>query len=482
MKNGRQAGITSARGEKSQRVYRSACLLRLALPLTGVVFLAGCASASEKTQRAGYRAAAPAVYAASETADSEPELDGDSTLDDYLHYALAHNPGLRAAFDRWKAALERIPQARSLPDPRFNYTYFIEAVETRVGPQRQRFGVAQMFPWLGKLRLQGGAAAEAAAAAGEEYEKAKLALSYRVTAAYHEYWYLARAIAVTGEHLQLLVTLEGVARIRYQAGAATNSAVVQAQVELGKLDDRLRTLESLRKPIAAKLNAALNRPPRLELPWPRSLPEFTASFTDEQAGEWLLESNPDLRRLEHLAGKEEAGLKLAEKNYYPDITLGVDYIQTGEALMPGTPDSGKDPVMAMVSINLPIWYGNYRAAEREARLRKAAVVEDRADTENRLEADLALALYHFRDAERKIDLYADTLVPKAEQSLNVARQGFEAGNTSFNSLIDAERLLLEFQLAYHRARADRGQRLAEIEMLIGKEIDETAVEPKPDED
>jgi outer membrane protein TolC len=246
--------------------------------------------------------------------------------------------------------------------------------------------------------------------------------------------------------------------------------VVQAQVELGKLDDRLRSLESLRAPIVAKLNAALNRPTHLPLPWPRSLPEFAATLTDEQAMQWLAQSSPDLRRLEHLVAKEEAGIQLARKNYYPDISLGVDYVDTGDALNPDTADRGKDPVMAMVSINLPIRYGKYRAAEREARLMKSAAEGRREDMGKRLEADLALTLYHFRDAERKVDLYGDTLVPKAKQSLQVAQQGFEAGKTSFISLIDAQRLLLEFELAERRAQADRGQRFAEIEMLTGKEV------------
>ena len=410
------------------------------------------------------------LLALSARAGEETSFPAATTLQDYLAHAARHNPGLEAAFSRWKAAVERTTQSDVLPDPKLTYTYYIEAVETRVGPQRQKLGIMQTFPWFGKLRLQGDAAAEAAAAGQEEYEKAKLALFYRVKATYYEYWYLAQAIAVTQEHLKLVTNLEGVARIRFKAGAAPNSAVIQAQVELGKLDDRLRTLESLRKPIVAKLNAALNRPTHLPLPWPRSLPEFDVSFTDEQAMQWLVEGNPDLRRLDHLAEKEEAGITLARKNSYPDITLGVDYVDTDDALNPDMDDSGKDPVMAMVSVNVPIWFGKYRAAEREARLRKAAVEADREDAEKRLEADLALALYHYRDAERKIDLYGDTLVPKAEQSLKVTQQGFEAGKEGFIALIDTQRLLLEFQLAAQRARADRGQRLAEIETIVNKDM------------
>ena len=84
-----------------------------------------------------------------------------------------------------------------------------------------------------------------------------------------------------------------------------------------------------------------------------------------------------------------------------------------------------------------------------------------------------MALYHFRDAGRKIDLYRDTLIPKAEQSLNVTQQAFSAGQADFLDLIDTQRVLLEFKLSYERALAHRAQRLAEIEKLVGEDVPRT---------
>jgi cobalt-zinc-cadmium efflux system outer membrane protein len=78
-----------------------------------------------------------------------------------------------------------------------------------------------------------------------------------------------------------------------------------------------------------------------------------------------------------------------------------------------------------------------------------------------------MVYYYFRDAERKINLFKDTLIPKANQSLNVVQKSYVSGGTEFLSLIDAERLLLEFELSYERAVANRMQRLAELEMLVG---------------
>lgn len=390
-------------------------------------------------------------------------------LHDYLAEAALNNPGLKASFNQWKAALEKIPQVKALPDPRFTYSYFIEEVETRVGPQRQKFGIAQMFPWFGKLKLRGDAAMEAAEAERQHYEQEKLRLFHRVKSAFFEYVYLSRSIDITRQHLILLQNIEEVARTRLKAGAS-QSAAIQAQVELGKLEDKLLALEALRIPLSAKLSSALNRPSDTVLPWPQPFEMTPTGFTDEETQRWLSTSNPELKRLAAMTRKENAGAKLARKARIPDLTLGLTYIQTDETLMPGASDSGKDPFIASVSVNLPIWFGKLKAGEQEAAYRHAAAEELRDETENRLRADLQMALFKFRDAERKITLYSAALVPKAEQSLEVTRESFETGRVSFTSLIDTERMLLEFQLATDRARADREIRIAEIEMLTGERI------------
>ncbi|MCK8602859.1 TolC family protein [Desulfoferrobacter suflitae] len=403
-----------------------------------------------------------------------PQLHDQSGLSDYLTYAALNNPGLKAAFLRWRAALEKIPQVTALPDPRFTYGYYIQSVETRVGPQNNRFGLLQTFPWFGKLELQGGAAAEAARSEKERYEAAKLKLFYQVKEAYFEYYYLARAILVTEENLGLMQQLESVARTQYAAGFTPYSNVMRAQVELGKLEDRVKTLEDLREPIVAKLNAALNRPADAPLPWPREVHEEAVKVDQEQLMAWLRENNPDLKAVGFLAEKEKKNIDLARKNFFPDITLGVEAIDTGQALNPATtPDSGKDAVVASLSLNLPIWWEKYSAGEREALARYEAFMGERSDQENRLAADLKLAVYKYRDAERKINLYRDTLIPKAVQSVEVSLQTFETGLGSFLDLIDSIRTLLEFQLAFERAFADQVQRLAEIEMIVARELPRT---------
>jgi outer membrane protein TolC len=440
----------------------------------------GCSSVRERDGIEAYREIGRETYGIEGRHPSPkpplPILTAESTLEDYLRYAALNNPGLEAAFNRWKAALEKIPQARALPDPRFNYGWFIESVETRVGPQKNRFGWYQTFPWIQKLMLQDGMAVEAAESERQKYEAEKLKLFYRVKDTYYDYYYLSRAIKITGENRDLLKDFEEIARVKYSLGTGSHPDVIKAQVELGNVEDRFRSLEDLIQPTVARLNAALNRPMELPLPAPKNIPENRFRMTDKQLLAWLGEANPELKALELDAEKERKGISLARQQIIPDVTLGFEWIDTGRGPQ-GVSDSGKDPLVANASINLPIWYEKYKAAEREARARFLDAQQRLADRKNNLAAELQLALYNYRDAERKIDLYGNTLIPKGKESLKATVAAYRTGQLDFLNLIDAQRILLEFRLSNERALADRAKRVAEIEKLTGREMPDGRLEP-----
>ncbi len=437
------------------------------------LFVSGCSvqeSRSDPGQLEWIRTDTRTAVADEAAKSRLPEPNESSELSDYLEYAALNNPGLEAAFYRWKAALEEVPQVKSLPDPRFNYRYFIQEVETRVGPQRQSFGISQVFPWFGKLDLRGDVAAAAASAAQKRYESAKLKLFFEVKDAYYEYYYLAKSIAVTKDNMSLMEHLEGVARSRYKAAAASHPDVIRAQVELGKLEDRYLTLVDLKQPTVARLNAALNRPVDAPIPAPAEIRLEQVEVADAKLLAKLVRANPQLQALDFEIAQQQHSIELAKKDYYPDVMLGVSVIDTGDSIVGSPRDNGKDPVVASVSMNLPIWGKKYSAGVRQARARYNAARRDRTEMANSLGWQLKTALYRFRDGERKIDLYRDTLLPKAEESLKVTESGFRAAKGTFTDLVDAQRILLEFGLSLERAFADRSQALAKLEMLVGSRI------------
>ncbi len=406
-----------------------------------------------------------------ETSTTSSEPNTPVTLKQYLLQAALNNAGLKAAFDNFKSAAEQIPQARSLPDPKLTYSYFITEVETRVGPQQHKLGIMQTFPWFGEIEARTDAAAAQAKATQKIYEATKLKLFFETKDAFYEYAFLYRAIVIAKENLKLIEHFEQVARTKYATATASHPDVVRAQIELAQLDDKVKSLEQLRKPHSARLDAVLNRKRDNILPWPRNIEHLAISIDHNKLKEILLQNNPELSALDLQTQSAKSKVDLAKKKFYPDLGVGLDWIDTGDRS--GVRDSGTDPIVLMFSMNLPIWRKNYKAAELQAEANLRKISRRKVQTQNNLLAHSQQALYDFDDSARRSKLYKNILIPKAEQLLAVSESAYRAGSIDFLSLIDAQRTLLAYQLTYERTLTDNSQKLGLLEMLAGSTLSTT---------
>ncbi len=391
-------------------------------------------------------------------------------LEDYLRIAAMQNAGLETAFEQWKAALEQVPQAKTLPDPKFTYSYFIKEIETRTGPQRQRFSLVQTFPWFGVIESRTDAASAKAKAAYQNYEAIKLELFYNVKNSFYEYVYLKQAIDIAKQNVELLKYLEEVARTRYTITSGSHPDIIRAQIELAILEDKLTSLEKLQEPTIAGLNAILNRKISSPLPWPEEKQPDVVKIDKQMLINTMISNNPKLRAFDFDIASAKAGIELAKKRFYPDFSIGIDWIQTDEARTAGVKDSGKDPIIAMLTINLPIWTDSYKAAELQARMQTRVLSAKKEQSQNDLLAQFEKNLYEFEDSARKISLYEDTLIPRAQEMLDASETAYQAGTVDFLSLIDSQRTLLEFKLSYERQVTKNKQNQAVLEMLIGQDF------------
>jgi outer membrane protein TolC len=391
-------------------------------------------------------------------------------LEDYLRYAALNNAQLKSEFEGWKAALEEVPQAKALEDPRFTYGYFIEEVETRVGPQKNRFGIMQTFPWFGIIEARTDVASAKAKVAKKAYEATKLSLFQHVKEGFYEYAYLATAIEIAKENLELLKQFEEVARTKYRAAAASHPDIIRAQIELATLEDIVTSLEKLKEPTIASLNAVLNRPSGAELPWPQKGEIETVGINRQKVIDMLIKNNPELAGLDWQIEAARSEVELAKKKFYPNIGVGIDWIQTDDAAMPGVQDNGKDPVTLMFSMNIPLWGESYKAGERQAQANTLKAQEQKIDTENKLVAKALALIYDIEDNERKLQLYNNVLIAKAQELVETSEAAYRAGSVDFLSLIDAQRMLLQYNLDHERAKTNYEQKVAELEALTGVEF------------
>jgi len=462
---------------------RAGILLALCL----VVLVTGCAVRGERAARRELARAAEIWDASSSQAERERQttvaidapspasLDSDSlSTVALIQYGLHQNEHLRAQFERWRAALTRVPYARSLPDPTVHYAYLIEPIETRVGPQRQRIGFTQAVPFPFKLGARGRVQLARANAEAARYRAAQLDLISRIRAAAAEWGYLERAIDIASRNATLLESFEEVARARYAAGTISHESVMRAQIELGRIDDEVRSLRARREPWLARIRALTGWPAETELPPLRiagteerstsALPEANGA---EAGATDALRVNPELAAATATIVRLEAERSLAGWASWPDLSVGAEWVDTGEARIAGVEESGQDPVIAKLAVTLPVWLGANRAQRQATAANLAAAEAERRDLELRLLAELSDARYRREDARARLALYTDALIPRAAQALEVARRAFSTGETSFLDLIAAQRTLLELELDEARAGADLAQARAAVARLTG---------------
>jgi cobalt-zinc-cadmium efflux system outer membrane protein len=388
------------------------------------------------------------------------------TLKDYVSYAEAHNAGLKNSYQQWVAATKEVVQAKTLPDPQLGYGYYLRESDV---PERQVVSITQMFPWFGKINARTDAAAKKAEAAKQKYQVARLLLIKDVKSDFYEYSYLARATAIAGTSLDLLKRFEEIARTKHVTAETSHPDLIRAQVETAKMENVLKGLERLREPTISRLKASLNLPADMNLPAPEQEDFEPVPLDYELFVNLLRQKNPELVGLGFEAMAAKSKVKSAEKNFYPDVGIGLQFEQMKR---PGgnTQDSSRD-AMLLLSLNVPLWQDSYRSEQRRAVTEATSIEQQRVDAENNILAKSAQAYYEYNDSIKRIGLYRETLIPKAEEQLRSSEAAYRGGNADFNALLDAQRTLTDYRLSYQRALADNRQQLAELEMLAGTDLD-----------
>lgn len=403
------------------------------------------------------------------------ELGVDGTLESYVMTALRQNPSLRAAFERWRAAIHRIPQARRLPEPTLTYGYFIQSVESRVGPQRHRLGLSMGFPWPTKLTAGADAASIAARSKQRRFESRALTISLRVAEVYWQLWLVHRAREVQRDQLEVLRSLSEATRVRVEVSRANLADLNQVELAVSRIEDVLSGLDERERTLSAELLAFIGSPSeRVAAINPTEVPDGGIPAVQRAALIEAATSHPDVEALELMSESFQSEVRRARADRAPSFTVGLVWIETGDATDPNTPGSGTDPVIVMLGLRLPLWAYAYRGAEEEARSESEAFRADAHDEINHAAAALEGALSAIRDADRRISLYRDTLIPQAEAAYASVVGAYQTGRTTVAAALIAQRELLGLELGLARAQAEHAIAWSRLEQVAGREIERTA--------
>jgi outer membrane protein TolC len=409
---------------------------------------------------------------------AQEDSRGTLQLSELIKEAMERNPEIIAARNKWQSAREIIEARRALPDPQISYTYFVENVETRVGPQRNILGAKQKFPFYGKRDLRAEVAAKESDALEASYEAVKQEVIRQVKRIFYELFYITKIIDITNEEKEVLKGFERIASTKYETGMGSQQNILKVQVEISRIEDRLLALANQKQTAEAMLNTLLDRPADHPLGKPAQ-PKFREFFfIKQELFRIARENRPELRAGIALIQKSERSYSLAKKDYFPDLTVGANYIEVDEGPLMFD-DNGQDAFNLLFSINVPIWRNKL-----SSQVRSASKMIDAQ--KSRYENILNRTLFEVKDYDFKIQtaretfyLYKNVLVPQADQSLSSAEAGYVTGIVDFLDLLDAERVLLKVQFGYWKAYTDYLKRIADMERAVGIQLPEYRPEEIP---
>jgi outer membrane protein TolC len=386
-------------------------------------------------------------------------------LNNYLQTAAENNPGLKAKFNEYMAALEVAPQVKALPDPQVAFGYFIKPVETKAGPQEFKISASQMFPWFGTLKAKENAAIQLAKAKYEVFEEAKSKLFNDVRSTYYNVYFNNKAITITAENIDILNIFQRLAYIKVEAGLVSAVDEYRIEMEIGDLENQLALLKDKQYVLDVMFNNQLN----LDNNEPVIVPEklWTNDFilSKQTALDSILLNNHQLLSIDLQSEALRYEREVAGKSGKPDFNIGLDYTIVGKG---DNNSAGTDAFLfPKIGMTIPLYRNKYKAMVQEVIYLETAKENEKVNQINVLETLFENGWKEYRDANRRLVLYESQLY-LAQKSLTLLETDYATGNKNFEEILRMERKFLKYNLELEKARADKQAAISFITYLMGK--------------
>lgn len=438
----------------------------------------------------------------------------------YLEIAAKNNPTVLQKYAEYEAALQKVPQAGSLPDPELNVGIFLSPMELMAGNQVADLRLMQMFPWFGTLKYAKDEMSLMAKAKYETFRDAKLQVLYEAQQTWFDLYKVQQDIEISKKNLEILKTLERLSLIKFKtasiSGSASNSSSIKQnnttqttssgaagmqqmggssgtnpsqtskampsstmnssggsgltdlyriQIEIIDLENNIALLNDQKNTVIVRFNTILNRPVQEMVNIPDTIKSNTLNVPLLAVVDSMLVQNPMLTMLNFEKQSLEARKEMVTRMGYPMIGLGLNYSLISKNPMSTSAMNGDDMVMPMITVTLPIYRKKYKAMQTEAVKLKTATEHQLVATANLLKNDYYETVQNYEDAKRKIDLYAKQY-SLANQSLGIMVKSFSASSVSLTDILSVQQQTLDYELKQIQAVANFNTAIAKLQRLM----------------
>jgi len=460
------------------------------------------------------------------TCNAREQNFSNDSLFYYLELAVKNNPTVLERFSEYQAALQKVPQVGSLPDPELSVGVFLSPMELISGNQIADIRLMQMFPWFGVLRNAKDEMSMMAKAKFESLRNAKFQVFYDVQRTWYELYKVQQDILVSEKNIDILHTLERLALVKFKTAAlggsnssspggnmsnnnsqnvssgisgmqsmggnsGSNSVTVsnqqstsfqgnsmgsssggsgladlyRIQIDIGDLENNIALLRSQQITIVARFNSYLNRPLQSSVAVTDTLRPDTLNIPLLAVSDSMLRNKPMLCMLQSEQQSFEARKKMVARMGYPMACLAVSYSVINKSEMSTSAMNGKDMIMPMVTITLPIYRKKYKAMQTEADLLKTATEQNYTTTSNNLQTEYYQAIQLYRDAQLRMKLYSNQH-SLANKTLDIMLKSFATSGSALTDILRVRQQTLDYEFKQVEALADYNTAIAWLMRLM----------------
>ncbi|MDX5428515.1 MAG: TolC family protein, partial [Bacteroidota bacterium] len=163
-----------------------------------------------------------------------------------------------------------------------------------------------------------------------------------------------------------------------------------------------------------------------------------------------LSNHPEVNKWELESRAAAEALRAAKKDGAPSFAIGLDYVVIGERMDMDIPDNGKDAIMPMLSLSLPLWRKQYEGRETEAQQMAQFNLRKKEDALRILRSRESEILSNLEVYSREVSLYKG-LMEKAQVALNLGMNSYSTGELAFEELMRIEQQWIRYREGWIKA-------------------------------
>ncbi|WP_341215158.1 TolC family protein [uncultured Wocania sp.] len=363
-------------------------------------------------------------------------------LETLIDIALNNNPEIQKFEFKYKRASEKVNEVNTIPNTEFGVGYFMSEPETRTGAQRFKVSAKQMIPWFGTITSRESYVSALADAKYEDIVIAKRKLMAAVSQSYYNLYANKAKQKVLLQNIELLETYETLALTSVEVGKASAVDVMRLQMRQNEMQQRKDVLSQQFLAEQTNLNTLLNRENEVVVTVIDSLMMPSEDF---EINSERLALHPELVKYDKLYQSIEQSELLNQKESSPMIGFGLDYISVTERPDMNFSDNGKDIVMPMVSLSIPIFNKRHKSQTQQNEFEQQELTVEKQERWNALENLLSKAITERVSARISYATQTKNL-KQAKDAEEILNKSYETGTINFNDVLDIQELQLKFQL------------------------------------